>query len=242
MKKTVSLLIDAFCNKRDFNDTPFSFDKDDIFFIDQGGGNYMTLIPSSKSMNKVEIDEIESTVNSHYTDGPDSSLKIASATMNHVNKRTIPFFVHSTENSLTNPIEWLRVLNQMFIYRPKKTLALNSPYTDVCSQKPFVQFARKLKEMCNVNKNPLKMEDLSSDVNKDSIEAIANDCIQYYCNEIEDSDSIKTKKFLMENTMLALLNHTSYVNHLNEQLAKDKQNTRRIFSPNLLNNKLEERE
>lgn len=245
IEKTAPLLINELHSRRTFNDTPFTFDNSDCFFVDQSGGNYIALLPTSLALSKEDIGEVENSINSHYTDGPDSTLKIASATYDRVNKRTIPFFVHSYENtSSPKLVEFIRNLYQVILHRTGKKPALEAPQSSY-TKKPFVQFARRLKETCNNNKDPLKIEYLSSDVNRNSIEVISNDCIQYYLREIENADSIETKKFLIENVMMGLLNHENFVNRLNKQLLIKKQNDRKIFRPKKTNidlSNLDERE
>lgn len=231
IENTASIIIDEFKNKREFNNEPFTFDESDCFFIDQNGGNYMALIPTSKSMSKNEIQETTDNINAHFTDGKDSTFKVATASYDKTNKFTIPFFVNSSgQSTKLDILKWIRDIYQVFLYNSRRRIYLPEPESTKSSKKPFVLFARKLKEVCNNNKDPLKVEYLASDINKDSIEEISNDCIQYYLNEIDDSSSIENKKFLMENVMLALLNHESFVNKLNKELLMEKQKNRRIFN------------
>lgn len=227
--KTIPLIIDAFKSKYEFNDTPFSFDKDDIFFVDQGGGNYIAFLPKDKTLGKDDINGIVSSVNSHFSDGMDSTLKIAAASKKHVNRFTIPFLVHSMNNVPNNPVEWSRTLFQVIKSRVKKRLPLKSAPFEEYANKPFVQFARKIKEICNDKKDPLKVESLSSNTNQKSVEAVINDLANYYLNEIEDSASIKNKKFLLENVMLSLSNNEAYINRLNEESFKQNRENRKVF-------------
>lgn len=229
MDRTIPLIIEAFNQHCNYNDEAFSFNKNDCFFIDQSGGNYIAYVPNNKALKKSTINSIVETVNSHYTDGPESTLKIAAASKRNVNKYTIPFFVNSMNNVPNNPIEWSRTLFQVIKTNfTKDPNALRGAPFEEYANKPFVKFARKLKEICNDNKDSLKVSSLESDVNEKSIESVINDLANYYLLEIENSESIENKKFLLENVILALSNHEAYINKLTNQMYNDKKNERKI--------------
>lgn len=231
IEKTIPLIVESFKKNYEFNNTPFAFDKKDVFFVDQGGGNYLAFIPENKALGKNDINEILDSVNAHFSDGPDSTFKIAVASKKNVNRFTIPFFVNSMNNVPNNPIEWSRTLFQIIKNRAKKRPSLKSAPFEEYSNKPFVQFARKLEEICNDHKDSLKVESLSSNINQKSVESVMNDLANYYINEIEDSDSIENKKFLLENVMLSLSNHEAYINKLSKESFDKKREERKILKP-----------
>lgn len=227
--KTIPLIIEAFKQHCNYNNQAFSFNKDDCFFVDQGGGNYIAYIPNNKALKKNTINTIIETVNSHYTDGAESTLKIAASSKRNVNKYTIPFFVNSMNNVPNNPIEWSRTLFQVIKNNfAKNTTALKSAPFEEYANKPFVKFARKLKEICNDNKDSLKISSLDSNINEKSIETVINDLANYYLSEIENPESIENKKFLLENVILALSNQEAYTNKLTKQMYNEKRNERNI--------------
>lgn len=236
--KTSKILIDECSKKHEFNNKQFTFDKHDSFLIDQGGGNFIFFTPMDNCMSKNEVQEIVDAVNSHYTDAEDSTFKIAASTKDNVNKITIPFFVHSMDNVENSRIEAIRTLYQILKNKFRKTKFLMSSRSSqqINNDKPFVQFARYLKEECDRHKDPLKIQSLEGTINKDSIEVNFEDCIQYYLNEIDsvtsldDATSIANKKMLLDNIMLALSNHEVYINAVNEKLLGEKLNKRKIFS------------
>lgn len=234
---TSKILIDEYSKKRKFNDKQFTFDKQDSFLIDQGGGNILSLVPMNNGMSQNEVQEIVDTVNSKHTDNRESTFKIVALTKDNVNKITIPVYVHSMEGIQSSPLETIRSIFQLLKSRFRRTKYLMSSRTnkEINNDKPFVKFARKLKEECNSIKDPLKVQALEGNINKDSIEAIFEDCIQYYLNEIDDASSlddatsIKSKKLLLDNILLSLANHEVYINAVNKKLFNQKMNDRKIF-------------
>lgn len=227
--KTISFLIDAIKDKCDFNNEAFSFDASNCFLVDQSGGNYIAYVPNNKSLPQNIIEEIVESVNSHFTDKPDSTFKVAYASKKNVNRFTIPFFTNSMNNVPNNPIEWSRTLFQVLKNRSKKNVSLKSaPYEEYLN-KPFVKFSRKLEEICNDKKDKLKMDSLESDINEQSIETVLNDLINYYMENIENPNDIEAKKFLLNNTVLALANNEAYINKLTRERYEEKVNERKIF-------------
>ena len=229
MNRTIPFLIEAFQKECSFNNEPFTFDKNDSFFVDQGGGNYLAYIPNNKALKKSSIEHVVQDVNSHFTEGKDSTLKIAAASKRNVNRFTIPFFVNSMNNVRNSPIEFSRTLFQVLKNGSTNKLSIDGAPFEQIANKPFVKFAHKLKEICNDNKDSLKMESLSGITNQKSIESVINDLASYYLNEIENPEDIKTKKLLSENVILALSNHEAYINNLNKQLYDERREDRKIL-------------
>lgn len=229
--KTSKVLINEYSKRHEFNDDPFTFDKNDSFLIDQGGGNFISFTPMNNNISQQQNEDIVDAVNSKYTDEETSTFKIASFFKNNVNRLTIPTFVHSTNKVKKSPIEMLRTLYQILTSRLKKTKLLMSPksFEEINSYKPFVQFARKLKELCNEKKDSIKVDSLEENINRDSIQAIFDNPINFYLTEIDGASCIENQKVLLENVMLALSNHEVYVNAVNEMLYMDKLNKRKIF-------------
>lgn len=227
--KTATILTENFKKCREINNMPFSFNKNDVFFVNTGGGNFTAYIPSNQAISKKENKQIEDAVNSNYTDELDSTLKIAIASKKHVNKFTIPFLVNHMNNVPNNPAEWIRTIFQVVKNKSNKKLALKSAPFEMQMHKPFVQLARKLEDICNDNKDNLKIESLSSVTNEKSIEAVANDCIDYYLSEIEDADSIDNKKFLLENVMLSLASQEAYFNDMTKKTYEKNRDERKVL-------------
>lgn len=64
IKKTVKKsIIDKFSKRFDFNNDAFTFDDNDIFLIDRGGGNYVLFIPSEQKQDEKEIFDMISSMN-----------------------------------------------------------------------------------------------------------------------------------------------------------------------------------
>lgn len=229
--KTSDLLVKTFSKYRIFNNEPFTFNNTDTFLIDQNGGNFIALIPNKQRLTFKEIDEIVNEINSHCTNDKNCTLKIASATKNNVNRIMIPFFINSMPGNQSNFLEWLRTIKLVIKNRTKHTYLLGEPriYSDICNKKPFVQLARRLKEDCNNNKDPIKEENLDKLISSDSIKAIAKDCISYYYNEIDDPSSLDNRKLFIDNVILALANHESYVNSVNQKTLQKKLDDRSLF-------------
>lgn len=232
LDKSIQLLIDAMKQYCDYNNETFSFDKNKCFVIFQSGGTCYSFIPNDKALSKSKINNITEEFNSHYTDGPESTLKIAAASKRNVNKFTIPFFINSMNNVPNNPIEWSRTLFKVIKDNFKKnTIALKSTPFEEHANKPFVKFARKLEEICNDHKDNLKISALKSDVNEKSIEVILNDLANYYLSEIENPESIENKKFLLENVLRSLSSQEVYTNKLTKEIYNKDRNDRKIFKP-----------
>lgn len=109
---------------------------------------------------------------------------------------------------------------------------------EIVNAKPFVQFARHLKNACNNKKDTIKIQSLSENINKDSIEAIFDDVVNFYLTEIDDAPSIENQKVLLENVMICLSTHEVYTNAVNQKLYRDSLNKRKIFK-NLFKSSLE---
>ena len=248
MDKTDALITDALKKEFTFNSEAFTFNRNDSFLINEGGGNYLAITPNNKALRKNVINNIVETVNSNYTDGPDSTFKIAAYSKRNINRFTIPFIVNSMNNAPNNfvgtfpnytmentpnpsnknsPIEWFRTLFQ--ILHNSKPLALKGAYYEELEHKPFVLLSRKLKELCNDKKDKLKMDNLESNINEQSIETVLNDLINYYMENIENPNDIEAKRFLLNNTVLALANNEAYINKLTRERYEEKVNERKIF-------------
>lgn len=64
VRKTVHKeIIEKFIKQFSFNNDSFSFDENDIFLIDQGGGNYLSFIPQEQFSSKKEIFNMVSSMN-----------------------------------------------------------------------------------------------------------------------------------------------------------------------------------
>ncbi len=231
IEKTSKLLVNAFSKNRMFNNEPFSFSKNDIFFIDQGGGNFIAILPMKKCLKPEEIEQIVNEVNSQCTEDIDSSFKIASATKNNVNKKTIPLYTNSMAGNPSNLIEWFRIMRLIIKNHRKRNalLAESNMPSNMYNEKPFVQLAKRLKEDCNNNKDELKVNNLDKAICKNSIKSIAKDCVSYYYSEIENPYLLANRKLFLDNVILALANHESYVNSLNQKILKKKLDERLIF-------------
>lgn len=231
IEKTSKLLVNAFSKKRMFNNEPFSFSKNDIFLIDQGGGNFISLLTMKKALKPEEIEDIVNEVNSQCTEDIDSSFKIASAAKNHVNKRTIPLYTNSMAGNPSNLVEWFRTM-KLVIKNHKKhhtLLAESNMPSNMYNEKPFVQLSKRLKEDCNNNKDALKVDNLDKAICENSIKSIAKDCVSYYYSEIENPCQLANRKLFLDNVILALANHEAYVNSLNQGILKKKLAERLIF-------------
>lgn len=229
--KTSKVLIDEYSKKHKFNNEPFTFDKNDSFLIDQGGGNFISFAPMNKVITEKENQEIVDAVNSCYTDDNTSTFKIATVLKNNVNKMTIPFFVNSVAEVKNSPIEAIRTFYQFICNRLRRNKLLMASKTaqEITNAKPFVLFARQLKEHCNIKKDSIKIQSLGENINRDSIEVLFDDLINFYLTEIDNASSLETQKMLLENVMLSLSNHEVYMNAVNEKLFRDKVNKRKIF-------------
>lgn len=86
-----------------------------------------------------------------------------------------------------------------------------------------------MKDACNNKKDTIKIQSLSENINKDSIEAIFDDVVNFYLTEIDDASSIENQKILLENVMLCLSTHEVYINAVNEKLYRNNLNKRKIF-------------
>lgn len=129
IEKTSDVLIDEYSKKHEFNNEPFTFDKNDSFLIDQGGGNFISFIPMDKAIKEDENQEIVQNVNSHYTDDKTSTFKISTAVKNNVNKISIPLFVNSSNEAKKSVIETIRTIYQIISNRLRKNKLIMSART-----------------------------------------------------------------------------------------------------------------
>lgn len=231
LKKTYEIATYECTSRREINNTPFSFNKNDSFLIDQDGGNFIHIIPMDNRIDEKEVEDITASINSHYEQTPDSTFKVASVIKNNVNRRSIPFYINSPIGEKQHPIEFIRTLYQI-IKKYFNKLRIHEPSSTpkyLTIDKPFVQFARYLKQTCNYNKDSIKVESLSESTNQDSIEEVFEECISFYLSEIYDAKSISTQKFLLDNVLLSLVNHEVYNNTLNRRIYERKMNSRKIL-------------
>ncbi len=120
IKKTSDVLIAEYSKKHEFNNEPFTFDKNDSFLIDQGGGNFISFTPMDTAISEDENQEIVNKVNSHYTDDKTSTFRISTAVKNNVNKMSIPLFVNSSNEAKKSVIETIRTIYQIISNRLRK--------------------------------------------------------------------------------------------------------------------------
>lgn len=238
IEKTSGLFTNSITSRRTFNNEPFSFNKNNNFLIDHGGGDFLAIICDSEKLSDSENEQILDEINSQSTEDAASSLKMASAIKNNVNRKTIPYFVNSMPGNELNRDELSIRQRITFLYlalknRVKKVRLLNpaSIVSQIRKDKPFVLLSKRLKEDCNNNKDAIKVENLDKQICEDSITAIAQDCVSYFLENIEGADSINTQKFLLNNVMLALSNHEEYANSMNRQRLEKQINDRTIFKP-----------
>ena len=99
LNKTAKNLINNFLEYREYNNIPFSEKDTDTFFISQGAGNFLALIPQSDSLNIEEVNKIIDSVNSHADiTSTTSSLLIASATIDNISKNSSEEFLKSVRS------------------------------------------------------------------------------------------------------------------------------------------------
>lgn len=198
IQSTIPFLIHAFREKlgdKDFNNEAYpEFNPDDIFFLDQSGGNYLAFIPSEYALSKKEIEEIVETVNSHYTGDSDSTLKMASTSMENISTNTISEYIEETNFEDTQ----------------------NEDCKNRFIDKFFVKFARFIKEDCDVKKDSLKRSSLEGITNQHAFEKVMQDCITFYCNEIDDYTSIQNQQFFLNNVFTAVINGEDFSNFKKE--------------------------
>ncbi|MCI8353389.1 MAG: diguanylate cyclase [Clostridia bacterium] len=120
IEKTSRVLIDEYSKKHEFNNKPFTFDKNDSFLIDQGGGNFISFTPMDNALSEAENQEIVHNVNSHYTDDKTSTFKISTAVKNNVNRMSIPLFVNSSNEVKKSVIETIRTIYHIISNRLRK--------------------------------------------------------------------------------------------------------------------------
>lgn len=74
ISKTAHTIIKHFGNRVNFNNQGFSFNKSDSFLIDQGGGNYLALIPSQYTLDKRTVFDIVSSINADVNPNKTNSI------------------------------------------------------------------------------------------------------------------------------------------------------------------------
>lgn len=221
MKKTISLLIQSFEEKleeqnKTFNNVAFAdFDPDDIFFIDQGNGDYDAFIPKKYSLPEEEIQEMIDPVNCHYTDGLTSSFPIQAVADNNVNKFSIPFKIEQPKNIM----DTVKVFYEYFIKASDKQAKLGKVnfFKNSLSQKPFVKYSRYIEKICNQKKDPLKRKNLEGKTNLLAFQEVFKDCVAFYCNEIENFDDPTIEKTFLNNIFCGIINGEDFFNYRMEE-------------------------
>lgn len=90
VRKTVHQeIIDEFSKQFAFNKDSFTFDENDIFLIDQGGGNYISFIPQEQFTDKKEIFNMVSSMNADVDiTKTNSPFLVAFSVDENINKET----------------------------------------------------------------------------------------------------------------------------------------------------------
>lgn len=71
------------------NNTPFTYSEKDVFLIDQGGGNFLCLLPEGNTMTQEQFSNIIENVNSNYnSNSQDSPFMISGHMQNNILKST----------------------------------------------------------------------------------------------------------------------------------------------------------
>ena len=226
--KTIIPFIKDINEITEFNDKPFTFDKEDTFFIDQDGGNYVIFIPMDRALDTEKMEKIVKKVNSRYKDSLNTSFQMSYAYKNNVNKNMIAMYVNSIDEIKNTPLEILRTMYQIIKERKNNSSDEKLPYR-IYDGKPFVKFARRLKQTCNSKKDSIKMDCLSGKINQKALEANFSDCINYYLTELEGAYTNKMQKVLLENIMVALANHEVYINAMTKKNFQNKIESRKTF-------------
>lgn len=92
--KTADIIKKVLSQYREFNQTAFNFSEEDCHLIDQGGGNYLVLIPNQKAMNAEEIFKCISEINSFVNiDKTNSSFFVSCADKIGIKKDDIETFL-----------------------------------------------------------------------------------------------------------------------------------------------------
>lgn len=226
--KTIIPFIKDINEITEFNDKPFTFDKEDTFFIDQDGGNYVIFIPMDRALDNEKMEKIVKKVNSRYKDSLNTSFQMSYAYKNNVNKNMIAMYVNSIDEIKNTPLEILRTMYQTIKEKNNNSSDKKLPYR-IYDGKPFVKFARRLKQTCNSKKDSIKMDCLSGKINQKALEANFSDCINYYLTELEGAYTNKMQKVLLENIMVALANHEVYINAMTKKNFQNKIESRKTF-------------
>lgn len=94
--KTAHSIVENSSDQFKFNNEGFSFDRTDSFLIDQGGGNYLALIPSQNALDEKTISEIVAKVNSIVNiDRTNSSFNVSFSVDNNINTSNSEAFFNS---------------------------------------------------------------------------------------------------------------------------------------------------
>lgn len=205
IQKTAHILINAFSKKRHFNNYAFTFDTKDIFLTDQSGGNYCAFIPMDQKLSEKEINEIMEEINAKADfSQSDSTFKVAHAYANNINPKTIPYHINQNKGIL----KYLNVCTNSFISHYRNTFLLNKSLTSsVVNNQSFVKFTRSLKETCNEKKDNFKRDCLSEIDLTSSFQKVLENCVHFFEQGIENSESISYQKIFLTNLFTSLMEH-----------------------------------
>lgn len=99
ISKTSHSIIKSFSDKFSFNNEGFSFDKSNSFLIDQGGGNYLALIPTQDALDKKTIFDIVSAINANVNpDKTNSTFPISFSVDDNIDISDKETFMKSIHN------------------------------------------------------------------------------------------------------------------------------------------------
>lgn len=201
IEKSAQYLITEFSKKRCFNNNSFEFNKSDAFLIDQGGGNYLALIPSADKLSKSDIDEIVKNINDKSNQISDiPPFQMACTYLNNVNANTIPSILSGTN-----------------IYMDKFKTFINKFTKNNSNLLPdsqsFIRFARYLKGICGLNKDSIKHDSLNKFDNSVDFRKSIQAATKFYVESIPDAaTNIEKKSIFLENVFISLVNQENYYN------------------------------